>query len=35
MTAEDPLALAKPHTYTRYFEKLDAEIEENICQDEE
>jgi hypothetical protein len=35
MTAEDPMALAKPYTYTRYFEKLNTEIEENICQDEE
>jgi hypothetical protein len=35
MTADDPMALAKPYTYTRYFEKLNAEIEENICQDEE
>jgi hypothetical protein len=35
MTAEDPMTLAKPYTYTRYFEKLNAEIAENICQDEE
>ncbi len=35
MTAEDPMTLAKPYTYTRYFEKLNAEIEENICEDEE
>jgi len=35
MTAEDPMTLAKPYTYTRYFEKLTAEIEENVCQDKE
>jgi hypothetical protein len=35
MTAEDPQALAKPYTYTRYFEKLDAEIGDDICLDEE
>lgn len=35
MTAEDPSALAKPYTYTRYFKKLDKEIEEDICTDEE
>lgn len=35
MTAEDPMTLAKPYTYTRYFEKIHSEIAENICQDEE
>jgi hypothetical protein len=35
MTVEDPMALAKPYTYTRYFEKLNSEIEEDICHDEE
>jgi hypothetical protein len=34
MTAEDPNALAKPYTYTRYFKKLDTEIEDDICVDE-
>jgi len=35
MTAEDPMALAKPYTYTRYYEKINAEIAEVICRDEE
>jgi hypothetical protein len=35
MTAADPMALAKPYTYRRYFEKLNSEIGENICRDEE
>jgi hypothetical protein len=34
MTAEDPNALAKPYTYTRYFKKLGQEIEDDICTDE-
>ena len=34
MTAEDPKALAKPYTYTRYYKKLDTEIMDDICQDE-
>ena len=35
MTAEDPKALAKPYTYTRYFKKLDSEIVDDPCQDQE
>jgi len=35
MTAEDPKALAKPYTYTRYYEKLKAEIQEDVCEDEQ
>ncbi len=35
MTAEDPMALAKPYTYTRYYEKLNTEIEDDVCRDEE
>jgi len=35
MTAEDPEALAKPYTYTRYFEKVNAEIQENVCREDE
>lgn len=35
MTAEDPKALAKPYTYTRYFQKLDSEIMDDVCRDEE
>jgi hypothetical protein len=34
MTAEDPNSLAKPYTYTRYFKKLDQELEDDICTDE-
>lgn len=32
VTAEDPKALAKAYTYTRYFEKLNSEIMEDFCQ---
>ncbi len=35
MTAEDPMALAKPYTYRRYFEKLNTEIAEDVCHDQE
>ena len=35
MTAEDLKALAKPYTYTRYFKKLDSEVMDDVCQDEE
>ena len=35
MTAEDPQALAKPYTYTRYFQKLDTEIMDDVCRDQE
>jgi len=35
VTAEDPMTLAKPYTYRRYYEKLNTEIGENVCQDEE
>jgi hypothetical protein len=34
MTAEDPKSLAKPYTYTRYFKKLDTEIEDDPCADQ-
>ena len=34
MTAEDPNTLAKPYTYTRYFKKIDQEIEDDVCTDE-
>jgi len=34
MTAEDPKALRKPYSYTRYFQKVDAEITDDVCQDE-
>jgi hypothetical protein len=35
VTAEDPKALAKPYTYTRYYKKLDSEIMDDVCQDGE
>ena len=33
VTADDPNALAKPHTYTRYFQRMNAELEEDFCED--
>jgi hypothetical protein len=35
MTAEDPKALARPYTYTRYFKKLDTEVVDDPCQDQQ
>jgi hypothetical protein len=35
MTAEDPKVLVKPHTYTRYYEKLKTEIIEDVCEDDQ
>lgn len=35
MTAEDPKTLAKPYTYTRYYKKLDTEVVDDPCQDQE
>lgn len=35
VTAEDPKTLAEPYTYTRYYKKLDSEIMDDVCQDEE
>lgn len=34
VTAEDSKALAKPYTYTRYYEKQKSEIREDVCEDE-
>ena len=34
VTAEDPKALAKPYTYTRYYEKLKTEVTDDVCEDE-
>ena len=34
VTAEDPEALTKSYTYTRYFEKLRSEIMEDFCEAE-
>jgi hypothetical protein len=35
VTAEDPKNLIRPATYTRYYEKLKTEIQENVCEDQE
>ena len=35
VTAEDPKNLTKPAMYTRYYEKLKTEIQENVCEDRE
>ena len=35
ITAEDPKALAKPYSYTRYYKKLDTEVMDDLCRDEE
>jgi hypothetical protein len=35
VTADDPKALARPYTYTRYYEKVKSEIKEDICSDEQ
>jgi hypothetical protein len=35
MTADDPKALAKPYGYTRYYKKVDSEIMDDVCRDEE
>jgi hypothetical protein len=35
MTAEDPKTLAKPYTYTRYFKKLDTEVMDDPCHEEQ
>ena len=34
VTAEDSKTLAKPYSYTRYYEKLKAEIQDDVCEDE-
>ena len=35
VTAEDPKVLARPYTYTRFFQKLDGEITDDVCRDQE
>jgi len=35
VTAEDPKTLAKPYSYTRYYKKLDSEIMDDPCEDQE
>jgi len=34
VTAEDPEVLSKPYTYTRYYEKVNTEIQELVCWDD-
>ena len=34
VTAEDSKTLAKPYSYTRYYKKLKAEIQDDVCEDE-
>ena len=34
VTAEDPKSLAKPYTYTRYFERSKDELKEDFCETE-
>lgn len=33
VTAEDPKALARPYTYTRYYQKSNTELKEDFCED--
>ena len=33
VTADDPKTLAKPYTYTRYFQRTTAELKEDFCED--
>jgi hypothetical protein len=35
VVAEDPKTLAKPYTYTRYYKKVDTEVADDVCRDEE
>jgi hypothetical protein len=35
ITADDPKALSKPYNYTRYYKKLDTEVLDDPCQDEQ
>lgn len=35
MTAEDPKTLARPYSYTRYYKKLDTEVLDDPCQDDQ
>ena len=34
VTAEDPSVLTKPYTYTRYYERTEAEVREMTCMDD-
>ncbi len=33
VTAEDPKTLAKPHSYTRYYQRSSNELQEDFCED--
>jgi hypothetical protein len=33
VTADDPKALAKPYTYTRYYQRSNRELQEDFCED--
>jgi hypothetical protein len=33
VTAEDPKTLAKPYSYTRYFQRVNTELREDFCED--
>jgi hypothetical protein len=33
VTAEDPKALARPYSYTRYYQKVTTELQEDFCED--
>jgi hypothetical protein len=35
VTAEDPKTLVKPYSYTRYYKRLDTEVVDDVCQDQE
>lgn len=34
VTAEDPKVLTKPYTYTRYYQKVNTEIPQDVCTDD-
>jgi len=33
VTADDPKSLAKPYTYTRYYQRSNTELQEDFCED--
>ncbi len=35
MTAKDPAVLRKPYTYTRYYRRLNRDIEDDVCHEED
>jgi len=34
MTVEDSKTLKMPYTYTRYYERVSTEIQEDVCRDD-